>query len=111
MIYHIIDFSFNSDSFRTLINNKLSLHIMDVLIYFQVFLGGVPWDITEGILVQAFSKFGTIKIEWPGKDMPNQPKGYCYIIFEAEKKVIFLISYQTKLIYIYLNYLCNKKLS
>ncbi|XP_014280278.1 cytoplasmic polyadenylation element-binding protein isoform X1 [Halyomorpha halys] len=57
----------------------------------KVFLGGVPWDITEGILVQAFSKFGTIKIEWPGKDMPNQPKGYCYIIFEAEKKVKALL--------------------
>lgn len=38
--------------------------------------------------MQAFSKFGSIKIEWPGKDLAaNQPKGYVYIIFETEKKV------------------------
>ncbi|KAL1132263.1 hypothetical protein AAG570_010220 [Ranatra chinensis] len=59
---------------------------------FQVFLGGVPWDITEATLVQAFSKFGSIKVEWPGKDQAaNQPKGYVYIIFEAEKKVKALL--------------------
>jgi cytoplasmic polyadenylation element-binding protein len=51
-------------------------------------MGGVPWDITESTLVLAFSRFGTIRVEWPGKDQAaNQPKGYVYIIFEAEKKV------------------------
>ncbi|XP_073980645.1 polyadenylation element binding protein orb isoform X2 [Rhodnius prolixus] len=58
----------------------------------KVFLGGVPWDITEATLMQAFSKFGSIKIEWPGKDLAaNQPKGYVYIIFETEKKVKSLL--------------------
>ncbi|KAK9512661.1 hypothetical protein O3M35_001036 [Rhynocoris fuscipes] len=59
----------------------------------KVFLGGVPWDITEATLMQAFSKFGSIKIEWPGKDLEvnQQPKGYVYIIFETEKKVKSLL--------------------
>ncbi|XP_014252518.1 cytoplasmic polyadenylation element-binding protein 1 isoform X2 [Cimex lectularius] len=58
----------------------------------KVFLGGVPWDITEPTLKQAFSKIGSIKIEWPGKDLAaNQPKGYAYIIFETEKKVKALL--------------------
>jgi RNA-binding proteins (RRM domain) len=54
----------------------------------QIFLGGVPWDITEPMLVTAFRKFGTIRVEWPGKDQAaTQPKGYVYIIFESEKQV------------------------
>ncbi|GIY12874.1 cytoplasmic polyadenylation element-binding protein 1-B [Caerostris extrusa] len=34
----------------------------------KVFLGGVPWDITEAGLVEAFAPFGPIKILWPGKE-------------------------------------------
>ncbi|XP_055955955.1 cytoplasmic polyadenylation element-binding protein [Patella vulgata] len=45
----------------------------------KVFLGGVPWDITEPGLQAAFSKFGSLKIEWPGKD------GYVYLLFDCEK--------------------------
>ena len=43
----------------------------------KVFLGGVPWDITEQNLVQAFRPFGNIRIEWPGgKDaIQTVPKG------------------------------------
>ena len=52
----------------------------------KVFLGGVPWDITDAMLVAAFKQFGPIRIEWPGKDQPTQ-KGYVYIIFESEKQV------------------------
>lgn len=55
----------------------------------KVFLGGVPWDITEQNLVQAFRPFGPIKIEWPGKELSSVPKGYLYIIFEHEKQVSF----------------------
>jgi len=62
----------------------------------KVFLGGVPWDITEAALVQAFHKFGPIKVEWPGKELAaNQPKGYAYIILETEKKVKALLDYCT----------------
>ncbi|GAB6032006.1 Cytoplasmic polyadenylation element-binding protein 1 [Chamberlinius hualienensis] len=58
----------------------------------KVFLGGVPWDITECALLNAFKPFGPIKIEWPGKEnSPNPPKGYVYILFESEKQVKLLL--------------------
>lgn len=60
----------------------------------KVFLGGVPWDITESLLVATFKQFGPIRVEWPGKDhyagpgeSNAQPKGYVYIVFESEKQV------------------------
>ena len=31
----------------------------------KVFLGGVPWDLTDKCLSQAFRQFGTIKVQWP----------------------------------------------
>lgn len=59
----------------------------------KVFLGGVPWDITETMLVQTFKPFGSIRVEWPGKDKQmSQPKGYVYIIFESEKNVKMLLA-------------------
>ena len=58
----------------------------------KVFLGGVPWDITEASLTNAFKQFGSIKVEWPGKDnVANPPKGYVYIIFDNEKHVKALL--------------------
>ncbi|KAH3860150.1 cytoplasmic polyadenylation element-binding protein 1-like [Dreissena polymorpha] len=51
----------------------------------KVFLGGVPWDITEAGLQAAFNKFGSFKIEWPGRD------GYVYLLFESEKAVRLLL--------------------
>ncbi|XP_074041080.1 polyadenylation element binding protein orb isoform X2 [Leptinotarsa decemlineata] len=58
----------------------------------KVFLGGVPWDISEQLLVQTFKQFGPIRVEWPGKDkQASQPKGYVYIIFESEKNVKALL--------------------
>ncbi|KAK3577374.1 hypothetical protein CHS0354_008471 [Potamilus streckersoni] len=51
----------------------------------KVFLGGVPWDITETGLQTAFNKFGNFKIEWPGRD------GYVYLLFESEKAVKALL--------------------
>jgi len=58
----------------------------------KVFLGGVPWDITELGLIHAFRSFGNVKIEWPGKEGgPSQPKGYVYIVFENEKQVKALL--------------------
>ncbi|XP_015598042.1 cytoplasmic polyadenylation element-binding protein 1 [Cephus cinctus] len=59
----------------------------------KVFLGGVPWDITESMLVATFKQFGQIRVEWPGKDQSaSQPKGYVYIIFESEKQVKALLA-------------------
>ena len=57
----------------------------------KVFLGGVPWDITEQNLIQAFRPYGNIRIEWPGKDTSCVPKGYLYIIFEQERQVRSLL--------------------
>ncbi|XP_049821371.1 cytoplasmic polyadenylation element-binding protein 1 isoform X2 [Aethina tumida] len=58
----------------------------------KVFLGGVPWDISEQLLMQTFKQFGQIRVEWPGKDkQASQPKGYVYIIFESEKNVKALL--------------------
>ncbi|CAI9736084.1 cytoplasmic polyadenylation element-binding protein-like [Octopus vulgaris] len=51
----------------------------------KVFLGGVPWDITEAGLQATFNKFGGMKIEWPGKD------GYVYLLYETEKSIRSLL--------------------
>ncbi|XP_060524782.1 cytoplasmic polyadenylation element-binding protein 1 isoform X2 [Cylas formicarius] len=62
----------------------------------KVFLGGVPWDISEQCLVQTFKPFGPIKVEWPGKERDaSQPRGYVYIIFESEKSVKALLQSST----------------
>ncbi|XP_066924316.1 cytoplasmic polyadenylation element-binding protein-like isoform X2 [Clytia hemisphaerica] len=61
----------------------------------KVFLGGVPWDITEAGLQQAFRPFGALSIEWPGKDGKHSrhpPKGYVYLLFESEKSVKNLLA-------------------
>ncbi|XP_055322004.1 cytoplasmic polyadenylation element-binding protein [Sitodiplosis mosellana] len=59
----------------------------------KVFLGGIPWDISEQSLIQIFKQFGPIKVEWPGKEnQAAQPKGYVYIIFESEKQVRELLN-------------------
>ncbi|XP_060116266.1 cytoplasmic polyadenylation element-binding protein 1 isoform X1 [Heteronotia binoei] len=65
----------------------------------KVFLGGVPWDITEGGLISTFRVFGSLRVEWPGKDSKhprcppkgNMPKGYVYLVFESEKSVLALL--------------------
>lgn len=49
----------------------------------KVFLGGVPWDITEVGLINTFRAFGSLSVQWPGKDgkhprcppKGNMPKG------------------------------------
>jgi len=58
----------------------------------KVFLGGVPWDITETALLNTFKPYGQIRIEWPGKECSLVPKGYLYIIFENEKQVKSLLN-------------------
>eukprot|EP00112_Aurelia_sp_Birch-Aquarium-sp1_P020800 Seg544.1 transcript_id=Seg544.1/GoldUCD/mRNA.D3Y31 product="Cytoplasmic polyadenylation element-binding protein 1" protein_id=Seg544.1/GoldUCD/D3Y31 len=69
----------------------------------KVFLGGVPWDITDVGLQQAFRPFGPVQVEWPGKDSKHNaqipkaftsspPKGYVYLLFESEKSVKSLLA-------------------
>jgi len=63
----------------------------------KVFLGGVPWDITEDGLIMAFSQFGPVKIEWPGTSTNmNQPKGYVYVIMQSDQMVKQLLESCTK---------------
>ncbi|KAK2565278.1 Cytoplasmic polyadenylation element-binding protein 1 [Acropora cervicornis] len=62
----------------------------------KVFLGGVPWDITEASLVMSFKPFGSVRVEWPGKadgrHLHHPPKGYVYLIFDSEKSVKALLA-------------------
>jgi hypothetical protein len=56
----------------------------------RVFLGGVPWDITETALLATFQACGNLTIDWPGKENKHNrhpPKGYVYLTFDSEKSV------------------------
>ena len=58
----------------------------------KVFLGGVPLDMTEFSFTHAFKQFGSIKVEWPGKEnVSSRNKGFVYIIFDAERHVKSLL--------------------
>ncbi|RWS21329.1 Cytoplasmic polyadenylation element-binding protein 1-B-like protein, partial [Leptotrombidium deliense] len=65
----------------------------------KVFLGGVPWDITESGLMEAFSSFGPIRVQWPGRDVRSTPNpnphsqkaGYVYVIFDTDRQVKSLL--------------------
>lgn len=59
----------------------------------KVFLGGVPWDITEPMLAHGLRQFGMVRVEWPVSKQPGvpPPKGYAYIIMECEKQVKALL--------------------
>ena len=59
----------------------------------KVFLGGIPWGITESDFVKEFKNFGKIKLQWPGKEVNctarGEPSkaGYVYGIFENQAQV------------------------
>lgn len=61
----------------------------------KVFLGGVPWDVTEQGLIETFGRFGPLRVQWPGKDVrqpPGQTKaGYVYLVYESERYVKALL--------------------
>lgn len=61
----------------------------------KVFLGGVPWDVTEQGLIETFGRFGPLRVQWPGKDarhLSDQTKaGYVYLIYESERFVKALL--------------------
>ena len=75
-----------------LVINTIWSHQVLIVCYIQLFITGVPWDITEAGLAGAFKPFGNVRIEWPGKDNAAVPKGYLYIIFEHEKQVSAIIA-------------------
>ncbi|CAG2105516.1 unnamed protein product [Medioppia subpectinata] len=87
----------------------------------KVFLGGIPYDLTDGDLHCTFAPFGPIQIQWPGKEVksPNgnggggghdygfgaqgghgggggcNKAGYVYVIFESYDNVAALLKHCT----------------
>ncbi|XP_074598324.1 polyadenylation element binding protein orb [Brevipalpus obovatus] len=61
----------------------------------KVFLGGTPYDLTDEELIQFFSQFGRVEVEWPKENSKTKQKkkGYNYMIFESEKCVKALLSH------------------
>ena len=59
----------------------------------KVFLGGVPWDITNEDLENTFSRFGTLTVEWPPIKNGQKPKGYVYIVFDESSSVNTLLDF------------------
>lgn len=61
----------------------------------KVFLGGVPWDVTEQGLIETFGRFGPLRVQWPGRDVRQQTgqtkAGYVYLIYESERYVKALL--------------------
>lgn len=59
----------------------------------KVFLGGVPWDITDAGLSEAFQHIGNIRVQRPGGEQRQAPSsgvakaGYVYVVFEGDKHV------------------------
>ena len=61
----------------------------------KVFVGGVPWDITEEQLRTAFAKFGSFAVQFPTRDSASASnvriKGYLYLIFDNKDSVRNLV--------------------
>uniref|UniRef100_A0A1B0DG66 Uncharacterized protein n=1 Tax=Phlebotomus papatasi TaxID=29031 RepID=A0A1B0DG66_PHLPP len=54
----------------------------------KVFLGGVPWEMSEECLMAIFRPLGVVRIEWPGKEnRSSRPRGCAYLIFNEEDQV------------------------
>lgn len=71
----------------------------------KVFLGGLPWDLNQNTLVQTLFKYGSVRLEVPGKDskhprvsnitrsqLERLSPGYVYVIFDNEVAVTRLLS-------------------
>eukprot|EP00116_Pleurobrachia_bachei_P003078 sb/3463340/ len=59
----------------------------------KVFLGGVPWDITNDDLQKKFNEFGSLQIEWPPTKNGQKPKGFVYIVFDEHCSVNRLLEH------------------
>lgn len=60
----------------------------------KVFLGGVPWDVSEQHLHLVFSRYGEFKIEWPSNfsTKRNTTKSFLYLIFENLSSISALLA-------------------
>uniref|UniRef100_A0A1B0GHH9 Putative rna-binding protein rrm superfamily n=1 Tax=Lutzomyia longipalpis TaxID=7200 RepID=A0A1B0GHH9_LUTLO len=54
----------------------------------KVFVGGIPWEMSEDAIMGMFRQLGSVRIEWPGKDnRTSRPRGCAYLIFDYEEQV------------------------
>uniref|UniRef100_A0A8C4NB59 RRM domain-containing protein n=1 Tax=Eptatretus burgeri TaxID=7764 RepID=A0A8C4NB59_EPTBU len=61
----------------------------------KVFIGGIPWTMTEAQLLNKVHNFGSLTVEWPNKDQycgSNFPRGYAYMVFRSEAGVRMLLN-------------------
>ncbi|XP_050677786.1 cytoplasmic polyadenylation element-binding protein 1-B [Leptidea sinapis] len=61
----------------------------------KVFLGGLPWDITEPALLHALRAFHPISVEWPGRGascLSSGPRGFAYVTLDNERRVRALLA-------------------
>ncbi|XP_041968171.1 cytoplasmic polyadenylation element-binding protein 3 [Aricia agestis] len=63
----------------------------------KVFIGGLPWDISEHALLQALKPFQPLKVEWPGRGCGGgagggSPRGFAYVTLESERRVRALLA-------------------
>ncbi|XP_063367404.1 cytoplasmic polyadenylation element-binding protein 1 [Cydia amplana] len=58
----------------------------------KVFVGGLPWDITEHALLQALRPFAPLRVEWPGREAGAPLRGFGYVTFESERRVRALLA-------------------
>lgn len=65
----------------------------------KVFLGGVPWDMNNDDMLEAFRQFGVIAVQRPGKEVRASraskdlsKAGYLYLIFDESKSIHRLIN-------------------
>lgn len=60
----------------------------------KVFVGGLPPDVDEDEIAIAFSRFGSLVVDWPHKAESKSyfpPKGYCFLLFHDEASVHALL--------------------
>ncbi|CAJ0948707.1 unnamed protein product, partial [Mesorhabditis belari] len=57
----------------------------------KLFIGGIPYDVSERLLYDAFAPYGRCRIEWPGRGrirgvlQRGKTVGYIYVVFDEEK--------------------------
>jgi cytoplasmic polyadenylation element-binding protein len=65
----------------------------------KVFLGGIPYDLTDSDLHLDFARFGPIQIQWPAANVKSaiegavaNKAGYVYVIFDSYDHVTSLLN-------------------
>ncbi|XP_061384250.1 cytoplasmic polyadenylation element-binding protein 1-A isoform X1 [Danaus plexippus] len=57
----------------------------------KLFLGGLPYDITEQALMHALRHFQPVRVEWPGRGA-GAARGCAYVTLEGERRVRALLA-------------------